>query len=56
MCIRDRISLRSEVGSLATDLASRIVGESLQDDARSNGVVDRFIADLEAQAPAGKDA
>ena len=50
------ISLRSEVGSLATDLASRIVGESLQDDARSNGVVDRFIADLEAQAPAGKDA
>lgn len=45
-------SLRSEVGSLATDLASRIVGESLHDDARSSAVVDRFIADLESQAPA----
>ena len=46
------VSLRSEVGGLATDLASRIVGESLSDDARSANVVDRFIADLEAQAPA----
>jgi len=46
------VSLRSEVGGLATDLASRIVGESLADDTRSAGVVDRFIADLEAQTPA----
>jgi F-type H+-transporting ATPase subunit b len=40
-------TLRSEVGSLATELAGRIVGESLEDDARSNRVVDRFLADLE---------
>ena len=40
-------SLRAEVGSLATSLAGRIVGESLEDDARSNRVVDRFLADLE---------
>ena len=40
-------TLRSEVGSLATELAGRIVGESLEDDERSNRVVDRFLADLE---------
>jgi F-type H+-transporting ATPase subunit b len=37
------------VGTLATELAGRIVGESLQDDDRANRVVDRFLADLEAQ-------
>jgi F-type H+-transporting ATPase subunit b len=41
-------SLRAEVGSLATDLATRIVGESLEDQARQSRVVDRFLADLEA--------
>jgi F-type H+-transporting ATPase subunit b len=41
-------SLRSEVGTLATSLAGRIVGESLEDDARSGRVVDRFLADLES--------
>lgn len=41
-------SLRTEVGSLATGLAGRIVGESLEDDARSSRVVERFLADLEA--------
>lgn len=40
-------SLRAEVGSLATALAERIVGESLEDDERSGRVVDRFLADLE---------
>ena len=40
-------TLRAEVGSLATELAGRIVGESLDDDERSNRVVDRFLADLE---------
>jgi F-type H+-transporting ATPase subunit b len=40
-------SLRSEVGTLATSLAGRIVGESLEDDDRSARVVDRFLADLE---------
>lgn len=40
-------SLRAEVGSLATTLAGRIVGESLDDDERSSRVVERFLADLE---------
>jgi F-type H+-transporting ATPase subunit b len=40
-------SLRAEVGTLATSLAGRIVGESLDDDERSSRVVDRFLADLE---------
>jgi len=31
-------------------LAGKVVGESLQDDARARAAVDRFIADLEAQA------
>ncbi|TQL67491.1 ATP synthase F0 subcomplex B subunit [Nocardioides albertanoniae] len=41
-------SLKTEVGTLATGLAGRIVGESLDDDARSGRVVERFLADLEA--------
>jgi F-type H+-transporting ATPase subunit b len=41
-------SLRAEVGSLATDLAGRIVGEALDDQARQSRVVERFLADLEA--------
>jgi F-type H+-transporting ATPase subunit b len=41
--------LRSEIGGLATTLASRIVGESLEDDARARRTVDRFLADLERQ-------
>jgi F-type H+-transporting ATPase subunit b len=45
--------LRQQVGSLATDLAGRIVGESLEDDARQRRVVDRFLDDLEARADAG---
>jgi F-type H+-transporting ATPase subunit b len=43
------VSLRSEVGTLATTLAGRIVGEALNDDERSARVVDRFLADLENQ-------
>ena len=44
--------LKAEVGGLATQLAGRIVGESLDDDERARRSVDRFIAELEAQAPA----
>jgi F-type H+-transporting ATPase subunit b len=40
-------SLRAEVGALATALAGRIVGESLDDEARQSRVVERFLADLE---------
>jgi len=42
------ISLRSEVGTLAIDLASGVIGESLTDDEKASGIVDRFLADLEA--------
>ncbi|HUW77838.1 MAG TPA: F0F1 ATP synthase subunit B [Candidatus Nanopelagicaceae bacterium] len=41
-------SLRHEIGSLATSLASKIVGEALEDQVRQSGVVDRFLSDLEA--------
>ncbi len=44
------VSLRSDVGTLATALASKIVGESLEDVARQSRVVDRFLDDLEASA------
>jgi len=51
-------SLRAEVGKLATSLAGRIVGESLEDQARQSRVVERFLSELEenseaASAPAG---
>ncbi len=45
------VSLRSDVGRLATDLAGRIVGESLEDSARQSRVVDRFLAELEVADP-----
>ncbi|GIE27501.1 ATP synthase subunit b [Actinoplanes italicus] len=46
---RDSIvrELRSEVGTIAVDLASKIVGEALADEARTRGTVERFIADLD---------
>ena len=48
------VSLRSEVGTLAIDLASGVIGESLTDDAKATAVVDRFLAELEAsEATAG---
>ena len=40
-------SLRAEVGALAVELASKIVGEALDDQARQSRVVDRFLDDLE---------
>jgi len=44
--------LRGEIGTLAVDLASRIVGESLEEEARRKGTVERFLAELDA-TPAG---
>ena len=44
------VSLRNDVGALATELASKIVGESLEDTARQSRVVDRFLEELEASA------
>lgn len=46
-------SLRTEVGTLATTLAGRIVGEALEDEARQSRVVDRFLADLDASSTSG---
>ena len=43
------VQLRSEIGRLAVDLASRIVQESLIDDERQQRVVDRFLAELERE-------
>jgi F-type H+-transporting ATPase subunit b len=46
------VSLRAEVGTLATELASKIVGESLADEARRSRVVERFLDDIEASTVA----
>ncbi|MDO9398471.1 MAG: F0F1 ATP synthase subunit B [Herbiconiux sp.] len=48
------VSLRGEVGSLAIDLASGVIGESLSDDAKATALVDRFLADLEADTSGKK--
>jgi F-type H+-transporting ATPase subunit b len=45
--------LRGQIGTLAVDLAGRVVGESLAEDARRRGTVDRFLAELDAMAAAG---
>lgn len=43
-------SLRHDVGTLATTLAGRIVGEALEDEARQRRVVERFLDDLDADS------
>jgi F-type H+-transporting ATPase subunit b len=43
------LSLRAEVGTLATQLAEKIVGESLSDDDRQRRVIDRFLNELDEQ-------
>ncbi|MDS1270467.1 F0F1 ATP synthase subunit B [Lipingzhangella sp. LS1_29] len=45
--------LRSEVGELATELATRIVGETLHDSAAQSRVIDRFLDELEQRDQAG---
>ncbi|HEX8050411.1 MAG TPA: F0F1 ATP synthase subunit B [Solirubrobacterales bacterium] len=42
--------LRGEIGALAVDLAGRVVGESLEDQARRSGTVDRFLDQLDGMA------
>ena len=42
--------LRGELGKLAVTLAGRIVGESVADDARRAGTVDRFLDELQGMA------
>jgi F-type H+-transporting ATPase subunit b len=43
-------ALRAEVGTLAVELAGRVVGESLTDDARQKRVVERFLTEVESRA------
>jgi F-type H+-transporting ATPase subunit b len=43
-------ALRQDVGKLATELAGKIVGESLEDVARQSRVVDRFLDGLDDTA------
>lgn len=40
--------LRADLGRQAVNLASRIVGESLEDEVRRRGTVDRFLEELES--------
>lgn len=42
------VSLRSEVGTLAIDLASGVIGQSLSDDKKASALVDQFLTDLES--------
>jgi F-type H+-transporting ATPase subunit b len=42
--------LRQDVGKLATDLAGKLVGESLDEYARQSRVIDRFLDGLEDSA------
>lgn len=39
--------LRGDLGRQSVDLASRIVGESLEDETRRRGTVERFLAELD---------
>jgi F-type H+-transporting ATPase subunit b len=48
--------LRVHVGSLASDLAGRIVGETLRDDERQRAVIDRFLDELDRKADAADAA
>lgn len=49
---RERLAreLRGELGTLSVELASRIVGEALADEARQRGTVERFLAELDQEA------
>jgi F-type H+-transporting ATPase subunit b len=42
--------LRGQIGALAVELAGKVVGESLADDARRSGTVDRFLDELDGMA------
>jgi F-type H+-transporting ATPase subunit b len=49
-------SLRTEIGALSVELASRVVGESLENDARQRRMVDRFLEQLEEQSGSTAEA
>jgi F-type H+-transporting ATPase subunit b len=45
-------SLRAEIGNLSVELASKVVGESLESEARQRRTVDRFLEQLDQQSQA----
>ena len=47
--------LRGQIGTLAVDLAGRVVGESLSDEARRSGTVDRFLDSLDGMTAPSSD-
>jgi F-type H+-transporting ATPase subunit b len=49
-------SLRAEIGALSVELASRVVGESLENEARQRRIVDRFLEQLEEQSGSTAEA
>lgn len=51
---RTRTALRTEMGTLAVDLAGRILGESLAEEARQRRTVDRFLDELERSQSANR--
>lgn len=48
------VTLRQEVGRIATDLAGKLVGESLEDHARQSRTIDRFLDSLD-ESPANSN-
>lgn len=46
--------IRADIGRIAVDLAGRIVGESLADEARRTGTVERFLNELDTTATGGR--
>jgi F-type H+-transporting ATPase subunit b len=49
-------ALRADLGRLATELAERIIGESLDDSAAQSRVVDRFLTDLDSSEAAARES
>jgi len=49
-------SLRAEIGALSVELASRVVGESLESEARQRRTVDRFLEQLEERSGSTAEA
>lgn len=45
-------ALRQDVGQLATELAGKLVGESLEEHARQSRTIDRFLDELDVKAEA----
>jgi len=49
------LSLRTQVGRLAVDLAERIVGEALTEEDRQRRLIDRFLSEVEEDARSSGD-